>query len=253
MTAEPGPPHDRAAELAANLAAVRSRVAAACAGAGRDPAEVTLVAVTKTFGVDDVRRLVDLGVTDLGENRDQEAAAKAASLAAALAAVAAPPDRPQATVRWHFVGRLQRNKARSVASYAHLVHSVDRAELLDPLAAGARRAGRGRLGVLVQVSLDADPGRGGAVPADVPRLAAAVAERADLRLRGVMAVAPMGADPDAAFAGLVRVATAVRAAAPEATVVSAGMSGDLEAAIRHGATHVRVGTALLGSRPRLVG
>ena len=166
MTAEPGPPHDRAAELAANLAAVRSRVAAACAGAGRDPAEVTLVAVTKTFGVDDVRRLVDLGVTDLGENRDQEAAAKAASLAAALAAVA---------------------------------------------------------------------------------------ERADLRLRGVMAVAPMDADPDAAFAGLVRVAAAVRAAAPEATVVSAGMSGDLEAAIRHGATHVRVGTALLGGRPRLVG
>lgn len=253
VTAEPGPPDDRAAELAANLAAVRSRVAAACAGAGRDPAEVTLVAVTKTFGVDDVRRLVDLGVTDLGENRDQEAAAKAASLAAALAAVAAPPDRPHATVRWHFVGRLQRNKARSVASYAYLVHSVDRAELLDPLAAGARRAGRGPLGVLVQVSLDADPGRGGAVPADVPRLAAAVAERADLRLRGVMAVAPMGADPDAAFAGLVRVATAVRAAAPEATVVSAGMSGDLEAAIRHGATHVRVGTALLGGRPRLVG
>lgn len=234
----------RTEQLAASLAAVRQRIAAACAAADRNADEITLIAVTKTFDAGDVGRLIDLGLADIGENRAAEAAGKVAALAA---------DRPHATVRWHFVGRLQRNKCRSVARYADLVHSVDRAELLDPLAAGARRAERIPLPVLVQVSLDADPSRGGMVPAGVPGLAAAVAETPELRLAGVMAVAPIGAEPATAFAELAALAADVRAAAPGATVISAGMSGDLEAAIRHGATHVRVGTALLGGRTPPVG
>jgi hypothetical protein len=223
----------RTAEIAANLAAVRSRIAAGCAAVGRDPAGVTLIAVTKTFPAEDVRRLLALGVSDIGENRDQEARAKAAAVPAA---------------RWHFVGRLQRNKCRSVASYAVLVHSVDRPELVAALDAGARRAGRSPLDVLIQVSLDADPGRGGAVPADVPRLAGAVADAAGLRLAGVMAVAPLDADPLPALASLAEVAAGLRRDHPDATIVSAGMSADLEAALQCGATHVRIGTALLGGR-----
>ena len=191
------------------------------------------MAVTKTFPVEDARRLVGLGVTELGEARDQEARVKARELVGP---------------RWHFVGRLQRNKAASVASYAAVVHTVDRPELVAALARGAERAGR-ELDVLVQVSLDGDPGRGGALPGDVGALADAAAGTGRLHVRGVMAIAPLGADPDPAFAALARIAERLRVGHPAATVLSAGMSGDLEAAVRHGATHLRIGTALLGGRP----
>lgn len=229
--------NDRRAELAANLHDVEERIAAACRAAGRARSEVTLVAVTKTWPATDAALLRDLGVTDLGENRDQEARPKAAAV----------PD-----VRWHFVGRLQTNKAASVASYADVVEVVDRPHLVEALAAGAARAGR-ELDVLVQVSLDADPGRGGALADDVPALADAVEAAPGLRLAGVMAVAPLDEDPAAAFARLAAVAAALRADHPAATVVSAGMSGDLEQAIAAGATHVRVGTALLGPRATPLG
>ena len=223
----------RADELARSLAALEQRLAAACAAARRAREEVVLVAVTKTHPVGDVELLRDLGVRDLGENRDQEARGKAAAV----------PD-----VRWHFVGALQTNKARSVATYAHVVHSVDRAGLVDALSAGAQRAER-EVDVLLQVSLDGDPARGGALPADVPALAEQAAAAPGLRLAGVMAVAPLGADPAAAFAALADVAARLRTDHPQATAVSAGMSADLEQAIACGATHVRVGTALLGRRP----
>jgi pyridoxal phosphate enzyme (YggS family) len=229
----------RAEEIAAGLAAVRARIDAACAAAGRASEEVTLVAVTKTFPASDVRLLADLGITDVGENRDQEARDKHAACA----------DLP---LRWHFVGRLQRNKARSVASYADVVHSVDRPELVTALAAAAA-ASRRAVTALVQVSLDSAPGRGGALPDDVPLLADKIAAAAGLRLGGVMAVAPLDADADGAFASLAAVAAVVRDRHPDARIVSAGMSGDLEEAIRHGATHVRVGTALLGRREAQVG
>ncbi len=222
----------RRAELAEGLAAVHGRIAAAAGAAGRDPAELTLVAVTKTWPVSDALLLRGLGVRDMGENKDADAAEKAAAVTG---------------VRWHFVGQLQTNKARSVASYADLVHSVDRARLAHALAAGAERAGR-RLDVLVQVSLDGEPGRGGATVAQVPALAEAVAGLPALRLAGVMAVAPLGADPRAAFDTLVAMSQRLRAEHPDAAVVSAGMSGDLEAAVAAGATHLRVGTALLGHR-----
>lgn len=231
-------PTDRRQELAANLGAVRERIARACEAAGRHD-EVGLVVVTKYFPESDVRLLADLGVTDVGENRHQEAAAKAAACA-------------DLGLRWHFIGALQSNKAAAVASYADVVESVDRAKLVGPLDRGA--AARGTvLDVLVQVSLDPPgaSGRAGAEPDDVPALADAIGEAPHLRLGGVMAVAPLGADPEPAFARLAQVAGAVQARHPGARTVSAGMSGDLEAAISHGATHVRVGSAVLGMRARI--
>ncbi|OLB65766.1 MAG: YggS family pyridoxal phosphate enzyme [Actinobacteria bacterium 13_2_20CM_2_72_6] len=236
---------DRRAELATRLARVRTRIADACAAAGRDRAAVTVVAVTKTYPASDVLELAALGVRDIGENRDQEAAPKAAEVAAA-----------GAEVRWHFVGQLQRNKARSVAGYATLVHSVDSVRLARALgkAAGRREM---PLEVLVQVSIDGDPTRGGAVPGGsdaetaLETVAEAVAKEKALRLRGVMAVAPLEWTPERAFERLASVAADLRVAYPTADLISAGMSADLEQAVVFGATHVRIGGALLGNRPAL--
>jgi hypothetical protein len=240
----------RTAQLAANLAEVRDRIARAARDVGRDPGEVALIAVTKTFDADDVRRLAALGIAEFGENRDQEAAPKAAAV----------PD-----VRWHFLGRIQRNKIRSIASYADSVDSVDRTVLVDPLdraaadRAAADRAAADRaaaqstpLDVLVQVSLDGDPARGGVRAADLPALADRVEAAEHLRLAGLMAVAPLGGDVERSYADLADLAARIRAAHPQARALSAGMSGDLEAAVRHGSTQVRVGTALLGGRPPVV-
>lgn len=233
-------PAARRAELSANLAALTERIAAACAAAGRAPGEVTLVAITKTFPASDVRLLYELGVRDVGENRDQEAAPKAAECAGL------GPD-----LTWHFVGQLQTNKCASVVRYASVVHSVDRLRLVHALGGHARKAGR-VITCLVQVSLDTGPGRGGAAPAQVPEVAAAVAAEEGLLLGGVMAVAPLGIPASEAFAPLPEIAAMVREIRPEAVMISAGMSGDLEEAIAAGATHVRVGTALLGGRPAFV-
>ncbi len=235
----------RRAELVTALGAVRARIADACSAAGRDPRAVTLMAVTKTFPASDVAVLARIGVTDIGENRDQEAAPKVAATAALLGDVPSP--------RWHFVGRLQSRKCRSVASYASAVHSVDRAELAGKLADGAVAAGRSRLEIFVQVSLDGDPERGGVAVEAVPDVAAAVAARRELRLRGVMAVPPLDTDPEREFARLLEVSLALREQYPDADAISAGMSHDLEAAVKHGSTHVRVGTALLGRREQVFG
>jgi hypothetical protein len=246
VTGSPGQPGqqdpggERVAEVAASLAQVRARIGAACQAAGRSPGEVTLIAITKTFPASDVRVLSSLGVRDVGENRDQEAAPKAAACADLR-------DR----LTWHFVGQLQTNKVASVARYADVVHSVDRPRLVTALGAAARKAGR-TLTCLVQVSLDGDPGRGGVREEQVPLIAAGLAGEAGLELGGVMAVAPQEADPVQAFRRLAEIAAQVRVAHPGATMISAGMSGDLEAAISAGATHVRVGTALLGGRPGFV-
>jgi PLP dependent protein len=242
---------ERRAELVGSLGAVRARLADACIAAGRDPHSVTLIAITKTFPGADVATLAALGVGDIGESRDQEASAKVAEVAELMRTGAA--DERVAPLRWHFVGRLQSRKSRSVASYAHAVHSVDRPELVEQLAVGVARAGRGRLDVFVQVSLDGDPSRGGVLPDRVVELADAVAARSELRLRGVMAVAPMAVDPRAAFADLAAAAARLRAAHPDADAISAGMSADLEAAVAHGSTHVRVGSALLGRRSQVFG
>ncbi|MDT4971137.1 MAG: dependent protein [Pseudonocardiales bacterium] len=242
---------ERRAELVGSLGAVRARIANACIAAGRDARAVTLIAVTKTHPARDVATLATLGVLDIGESRDQEASAKVAEVAELRRTGVG--ERSEAELRWHFVGQLQSRKARSVATYAHAVHSVDRPELVEPLAAGVTRAEREGLDVFIQVSLDGDPARGGVLGDDVLALADAVAARSQLRLRGVMAVAPMDADPRAAFADLAGVSARLRAAHPQAVAISAGMSADLEEAIAHGSTHVRVGSALLGRRTQVFG
>ncbi len=229
---------DRRAELISALAEVRRTIHDAATSAGRDPDSITLVAVTKTFPVSDAAILVDLGVSDLGESRDQEARAKAAQL-------------PEP--RWHFVGQLQTNKCRSVAGYASVVHAVDRAAVADALAAGVSRADRPPLRVLIQVSLDGDPARGGVPASEVLHLAEHIAGNPQLVLCGVMAIAPREAAPDAAFGALAETAARLRAEHPDADWISAGMSGDLVEAITNGATHVRVGSALLGRRAPVVG
>lgn len=257
----------RRTQLAAALQALHGRVERACAAAGRDPSEVSLIAVTKTYPAADVVLLAELGVTDVGENRDQEAAAKAAAVheagvarlghaaGAGLCDAVAADDRP--ALRWHYVGRLQRNKCASVVSYADVVHSVDSLRLVEALGTAARRHRDRVLDVLVQVSIDGDPSRGGAVDdaetpdADLWRVADAVADAEGLRLAGLMAVAPLDGDPERAFAGLAGLAARLRARHPAAVALSAGMSGDLEAAVKYGATHVRIGSALLGMRNTL--
>jgi PLP dependent protein len=234
-------PDTRVAVLAANLERVRQRLAAACAAANRSPDDVTLIAVTKYFPASDVLHLRDLGVLQMGENRDQEAAAKSARVAEA-----------GALVDWHFIGQLQRNKCASVVTYASAVHSVDSVRLAQALGRAASRVRREPLNVLVQVNLDQDPQRGGVDPQDeLAQVADAIAGSEPLRLRGLMAVAPLVWEPEAAFARLAEIAQRLRVSHPQADWISAGMSGDLAVAVAYGSTHVRVGSALLGKRPPL--
>lgn len=236
---------ERKDRLVSNLAQVEERISAACAAVGRARDEVTLIVVTKTYPASDVRLLAELGVRQVAENRDQDAAPKAAECA----------DLP---LTWHFVGQLQTNKVRSVVGYAHEVQSVDRLKLVGSLSSAAVRAER-EVGCLLQVALDAEVGtrgeRGGVSPAGVEELAAAVAAAPGLRLDGLMTVAPLSGEyagrQRAAFEKLVEISSRLRTAHPAATMVSAGMSADLGEAVAAGATHVRVGTAVLGVRPRL--
>jgi PLP dependent protein len=257
---EQGGPDQRRAELADRLSETWARIEAACVAAGRSRNEITLIAVTKTWPASDVRLLHELGQRDFGENRDQEAAPKAEACA-------------DLDLTWHFVGQLQTNKVPSVTRYADVIHSVDRLRLVHALGRAAQRRSR-PLTALIQVSLEGpggDPDRGGAGPGEVTGLAKAIlaenegdrdgatgaagdgAAPGGLRLGGVMAVAPLGVPAARAFAGLDAAAAAVRAVQPAATMISAGMSGDLEAAVEAGATHLRIGTALLGDRrPRVM-
>ncbi|MGP4113131.1 YggS family pyridoxal phosphate-dependent enzyme [Streptomyces sp. 4N509B] len=241
---------ERAAELAAGLTRVEERIARACDAAGRAREDVTLVVVTKTHPARDVRLLAELGVRHVAENRDQEAARKAEACA----------DLP---LNWHFVGQLQTNKVRSVVGYADFVHSVDRPRLVTALAAAARDRPRGPLNCLVQVALEKEgtarsggaESRGGVAPEGVPEVATAIAAAHGLRLAGVMTVAPLvgayAGRPGVAFERLIDIAKGLRRAHPAASMVSAGMSADLEEAIAAGATHVRVGSAVLGVRQSL--
>jgi PLP dependent protein len=251
---EGGTGDGRSQEIARSLAQVRSRIGAACRSAGRSPSEVILVVVTKTYPVADIQRLAALGVRDVGENRDQEAAPKAADLAGS-------------GLVWHFVGQLQRNKARSVARYSDVIHTIDRDSVVTSVSRAADTLGR-QVDVLLQVNLDPEgtggPGRGGAKPADLSRLADQVATSPGLTLRGLMAVAPRppagwpkGAGRSgptsarSAFERLAALSEALRSGHPEAGWMSAGMSADLEDAVACGATHLRVGSSVLGSRPSL--
>lgn len=224
-------------ELAANLGAVHRRIDSAVTAAGRAAGSVELVVVTKYFPASDVRILAELGVRRVGENRHQEALEKARECA-------------DLALEWHFIGSIQSNKAAAIAGYASTVESLDRLKLVAPLSRGAQEAGR-EVTCLIQISLDPPEaaGRGGADSEDVAAIADAIAEAEGLRLGGVMAVAPLGQPPSPAFERLAVIAARLRADHPDATTISAGMSGDLEHAVKYGATHVRIGSSVLGSRP----
>ena len=220
--------------LADRLAAVDERIRDAARAAHRDVADITRIVVTKFHPAALVAELHALGVRDVGENRQQELTAKRTELAGI-------PD-----LTWHFIGQAQTNKARAVRAAADAVHSVDRARIADALDAAD---GAAPLDVLLQVNLTDDAGRGGVAPEGVEKLAAHVAGRPSLRLRGVMAVAPLDEEPARAFERLRACADAVRAVVPDARWISAGMTGDFPEAIAMGATHLRIGSAITGPRP----
>jgi pyridoxal phosphate enzyme (YggS family) len=220
--------------LAERLTAIDERIAAAARTAGRDPDELTRIVVTKFHPASLVRDLHALGVREVGENRQQELSVKQSELAAL-------------DLVWHFIGQGQTNKAAAIRRSADVVHSVDRDRFADALHRAAESDDV--LDVLVQINLTDDPGRGGVAPADAVGLAEHVLELPSLRLRGVMAVAPLDEEPAAAFARLRDIADAVRGAAPDASWISAGMTGDFAEAIAAGATHLRIGSAITGPRP----
>ncbi|MEC3920063.1 YggS family pyridoxal phosphate-dependent enzyme [Nocardia sp. CDC160] len=233
---------DRVEQLKTSLSALIERIDAACAAAGRDRGSVRLLPVTKFFPASDIEILYHLGRREFGESREQEAAAKVAQLG------------HLSQIRWEFIGRLQRNKAKAVARWADTVYSVDSDRLASALDTGVKAAlddgtRTTPLRVLLQVSLDADPARGGVRDAALHALADQVAASESLQLAGLMAIPPLDVEPDAAFEQLARIHAALTTVHPEAMELSAGMSGDLESAIRHGSTCVRVGTALMGARP----
>lgn len=227
---------DRKHELQANLQDVERDISQACIAANRNRDDVTLIAVTKTWPASDVDLLAELGVTNVGENRDQEAKPK--------------HDEVQAkNLIWHAIGQLQTNKAKSVAAWADVVHSVDRVDLVNALTKAVTNR-ETPLGVLIQANLDPVPteNRGGALPNEIMELADLISGCNGLRLQGVMGVAPLGGDDDMAFARLQEFANQIQASFPEANWISAGMSGDFATALKYGATHLRIGSSILGNR-----
>lgn len=217
--------------LRERLDAVRAGISDAAAAAGRDAASITTVVITKFHPASLVRELVDLGVRDFGENRHQEAQAKTAELS-------------DLDVTWHFVGQLQSKKARQVAAYAAVIHSLDRESVVAALGSPERE-----IDVFVQLNLTDDPTRGGVADFGLEDLTERVVDTPGLRLLGVMAVAPLGEEPRSAFARLRSASERVRTIAPSAEFISAGMSGDYRDAVLEGATHLRIGSAITGNRP----
>jgi pyridoxal phosphate enzyme (YggS family) len=216
--------------LRERLAGVDAAIADAVRAARREPSEVTRIVVTKFQPAALVRELAELGVRDVGENRHQEASAKAEELA-------------DLGLNWHFVGQLQSNKAKAVRRYARAIHSVDRASVVAAL------AGEVPLDIFLELNLPGDPGRGGVEVDELECLAEQALLTPGLVLRGVMAVAPLDEEPRRAFERVRAASEALRALAPDATAISAGMSGDFRDAILEGATHLRIGTAITGKRP----
>lgn len=241
------PDDPRTAELAARLRAIRTDLDAAVAAADRPPGSVELMVVTKFFPAADVERLIGLGERHFGESREPEASRKIAELGALPTTTGSVVD---------MIGSVQTKKAKTVARWARSVHSVDRDKLVDHLGRGALEAleegvRADPLGVFVQVSLDGDPTRGGVLEAELPPLADQVLATESLRLRGLMVIAPLGGAIEHWMAEMARIAAAFRRRHPGAAELSAGMSGDMDIAIEYGSTCVRVGTAIMGSRPIL--
>ena len=230
---------NRLSEIQSNLEIIQARIESACTVAGRDISEITLIAVTKTYPASDVDLLKQLGIENVGENRDQEASAKKLEV--------------KSEFKWHFIGQLQSNKAKSVVNYADLIHSVDRWSLAKEIQKSAQGIDKVQQ-VLIQVDLDQsgpDPTRGGIWPAELRELAKLINQASHLELMGLMSVAPLGEKPELAFARLKEIRVDFLKENPGAQILSAGMSDDLESAILHGATHLRIGSALLGERPKI--
>ena len=218
---------DRKAEIARNLQEVKERIIGAAKSVNRDPNEIELIVVTKTFPISDIEILRDLGETNFGENRDQEAGPKAEIISAT----------------WHFQGQIQSNKIKSICQWADVIHSISSEKEILKFAQSERKHQ-----LFLQVSLDGQVGRGGASPAELAQLADLVNESNNLELLGLMAVAPLGVEPMKAFADLAQINQGFAGQFPNSKFLSAGMSGDFEAAIKNGATHIRVGSSILGSR-----
>lgn len=230
---------NRLADIQSNLEKINSRIAEASSRSKRNISEITLIAVTKTYPASDVDLLKQLGIENVGENKDQEASGKISQV--------------KEKFSWHFIGQLQSNKAKSVVTYAELVHSVDRLSLAKELQKSASAIAK-KQKVLIQVDLDQsgpDPSRGGVWPADLAALAQFINQSENLELTGLMSVAPLGENPSEAFERLAQIRSDFLKNYPNAVILSAGMSEDLEAAIEHGATHLRIGSALLGERPKI--
>ncbi len=230
---------NRLRDIQSNLEKINYRIAAACASSKRNVSEITLIAVTKTYPASDVDLLKQLGIENVGENKDQEASGKISQV--------------KEKFSWHFIGQLQSNKAKSVVTYAELVHSVDRLSLAKELQKSASAIAK-KQKVLIQVDLDQsgpDASRGGVWPADLAELAQFISQSENLGLAGLMSVAPLGENPSEAFQRLAQIRSDFLKNYPNAVTLSAGMSEDLEAAIEHGATHLRIGSALLGERPKI--
>jgi len=222
---------NRKVEIAQNLQEVKDRITRAAELADRNPAEIELIVVTKTFPITDIEILSDLGECNYGENRDQEAAPKAAALSSTLAA------------KWHFQGQIQSNKIKSISQWADVIHSISTEKEILKFAQSSRSHQ-----VFLQVSLDGELERGGANPSDLVDLAQLANECNNLELLGLMAVGPLGVEPEIAFANLAEIHQGFESNFPSSKYLSAGMSGDFEVAILHGATHIRVGSSILGSR-----
>ena len=218
---------DRKVEIARNLQEVKERIAVAAKSVNRSPAEIHLVVVTKTFPISDIEILRELGESNFGENRDQEAGPKAHLISAT----------------WHFQGQIQSNKIKSICEWADVIHSISSEKEILKFAQSPRKHE-----VFLQVSLDGQEGRGGASPSELALLAELVNESNNLELMGLMAVAPLGIEPEIAFTDLAHIYQGFRSHFPNSKFLSAGMSGDFEEAIKHGATHVRIGSSILGSR-----
>ena len=219
---------DRRGEITSNLQSVRDEISKAAESAGRSVNEITLIAVTKTFPASDVEILKDLGVSDFGENRDSDAAPKAVAISGT----------------WHFQGQIQSNKLKSITSWAHVIHSLDEIRHFEVIEKSAVHP----LDIFCQVSLDGSEGRGGVSEQKLYELAKEIEKSPTHRLQGLMAVAPLGVDPATAFSKLSAIHKAFMADFPKANKLSAGMSGDFKEAIAHGATHIRIGSQILGSR-----
>ena len=214
-------------EIAQSLQEVKERIQSAAASVNRNPNEISLIVVTKTFPISDIEILRDLGEVNFGENRDQEAGPKAQAIPAT----------------WHFQGQIQSNKIKSICEWADVIHSISSEKEILRFAQSPRRHQ-----VFLQVSLDGQEGRGGASPSDLAQIADLVNQSNNLELLGLMAVAPLGVEPDKAFADLAHINQGFVGQFPNSKYLSAGMSGDFETAIKYGATHIRVGSSILGSR-----